>query len=186
MPSRTASSIVGPRSARPSSSTSSSTSRLWISPGLATTVASPLMLNSVSCTGTHFRNERDCVCGCGAQRELALRLALQADERLERANDLGDLHPSAVRQRDPVIELCARFGVGERKLCGADEPDERVRDLVQGASRQQPESLERTRLGGVGGHALYDPHADLRPVQTTVMQTPLTRYPKTRILEPRV
>ena len=59
-------------------------------------------------------------------------------------------------------------------------------DLVQGASSQQPESLERTRLGGVGGHALYDPHADLCPAQTAVMQTPLTRHPKPGILEPRV
>ena len=122
--------------------------------------------------GDHLRDERDCVSGCGAQRQFALRLALQPDEPLERANDFGDLHASAV--------------CGERKLGGAEEPDERVRDLVEGASRQQPESLERTGLGGVGGHALYDPHADLRPVQTTVMQTPLTGHPKPGILEPSV
>jgi hypothetical protein len=57
---------------------------------------------------------------------------------------------------------------------------------VQSASRQEPESLERTRRVGVGCHALYDPHADLRPVRTTVMQTPTTRYPEPGILEPCV
>ena len=91
-----------------------------------------------------------------------------------------------MRQRDSSIELRAGLRVGKRKLGGADEPDEWVRDLVQRASRQQPESLERTRLGGVGCHALYDPHADRRPVRTTVMQTPTTRYLEPGILEPRV
>ena len=88
--------------------------------------------------GEHFQDERDCIRGCGTERELALRLVLQADERLQRTNDLGDLDSRAVHQRDSCVELRAGLSVGKRQLRGADQPDERVRDLMEGASHQQP------------------------------------------------
>ena len=71
-----------------------------------------------------------------------------------------------MRHRDALVQLRPGLGRSERELGRPDERDERVRDLVEGSPRQQPEGLECTHLAGVELHCLYDLHADcLEPIQ---------------------